>query len=630
MAQCRTAAATTGEHNFRRSESMISRGGADTGDKKGSIRYGVRAGHRARRPVRQPVNSPTHDHPDIPGIDWPDNLADDQDICGQPSGETTGEENIVSVTVVTEGSDRDFSDCQGEWVREPTDLTKLPDAERLELELQVAELRWWERVHALFDAEGPAEEVFADQNSLVSRTLFFATFIMIIISVGVFTVESLPEFYQRDLRVFFIIESICIGWFTMELVIRFATCPSRKAFLRGPLNIVDFAAIAPYYLDLMFLVFGGGSGSGSNGLVILRVVRLTRVFRVFKLSKYDEGVQVVVMSLRRSTDALSLLIFLMALAMVLFGSGMFFAEQEAADWNATTKEWVRKPQYGGSAKKHHINSIPIGFWWCLVTLTTVGYGDMYPVTLGGYLVGSAAMMGGLLIVAFPIIIIGANFTEVRHEYKEHRRAKGSTMVQSEAETDGDCSTVYTHTKSVGRFGTVNVRRAQPSSPPGGRVPRTGTSTPATPAKEELTPPPGAQPLAQQAAPGGGATPPGARRTPGCGASAARAPTWDAAPARLPAAASQLEPPPAPPLPPSGADEAALREAGALARRLLENLAALEKRLSEVVSETVKEELTLMRAEGSCPPSPSAVGSHFALDLYPPSPPLSYPADTPPL
>ena len=156
-------------------------------------------------------------------------------------------------------------------------------------------------------------------------------------------------------------------------------------------------------------------------------MRLTRAFRVFKLSKYNEGLQVVVLALERSTDALSLLTFLTTIATVLFGSAIFYAEQSAAEFNADDRVWVRKASYGGPVTQHPFKSIPHSFWWCFVTLTTVGYGDMYPVTFPGYLVASVAIVTGLLLLAFPIIILGINFSDAREEFL--KRKKKDNLVQ---------------------------------------------------------------------------------------------------------------------------------------------------------------------------------------------------------
>ncbi|KAJ9448678.1 Potassium voltage-gated channel protein Shaker [Diplonema papillatum] len=301
---------------------------------------------------------------------------------------------------------------EGAWEDDECDLT-FP----LELSQKIMEtMTNSQKIHAILDAHGFQEEHYAEKNRKLCNVTLLASFSLIIMSVTTFTIESLPDYYKRDLYIFYVLESICIGWFTMELLVRCITCPRFSGFLKSPMNWIDLIAILPYYLDMLIIISGSTSGSNANVLVVLRVIRLTRAFRVFKLSKYNEGMQVVGMAVLRSTDALSLLIFLTTIATVLFGSTMFYAEQAAADFDADMKKWVRKEEYGGPDAVHTFKSIPHAFWWCLVTVTTVGYGDMVPVTPPGYIVGCGAMVAGLLLLAFPIIILGANFTEARVEY----------------------------------------------------------------------------------------------------------------------------------------------------------------------------------------------------------------------
>ena len=135
----------------------------------------------------------------------------------------------------------------------------------------------------------------------------------------------------------------------------------------------------------------------------------------------------MVSAVHRSTDALSLLAFLTTIATVLFGSAMFYAEQSAAEFDPDLREWVRLEEYGGPSKPHPFKSIPHSFWWCFVTVTTVGYGDMYPVTTFGYLVATCAMLSGLLLIAFPIIILGLNFSDARDLFIQEKSREQNAL-----------------------------------------------------------------------------------------------------------------------------------------------------------------------------------------------------------
>jgi len=230
---------------------------------------------------------------------------------------------------------------------------------------------------------------------------------------------------------FFIIETICIIWFTFEFVTRFAAAPDRLVFFKNIMNLIDLVAIVPYFVTLGTAladdrVSGGGAGgaAGSSGaprannqamsLAILRVIRLVRVFRIFKLSRHSKGLQILGQTIRASMRELGLLIFFLFICVVLFSSAVFFAEAEAP----------------GS----HFKSIPDAFWWAVVTMTTVGYGDMMPVSPWGKLVGSLCAIAGVLTIALPVPVIVSNFN-----YFYHR------------ETDNECQQEYVHVHSCPNY-----------------------------------------------------------------------------------------------------------------------------------------------------------------------------------
>ncbi|XP_012311339.2 potassium voltage-gated channel subfamily A member 5 [Aotus nancymaae] len=206
---------------------------------------------------------------------------------------------------------------------------------------------------------------------------------------------------------FFIVETTCVIWFTFELLVRFFACPSKAGFSRNIMNIIDVVAIFPYFITLgteLAEQQPGGGGGSQNGqqamsLAILRVIRLVRVFRIFKLSRHSKGLQILGKTLQASMRELGLLIFFLFIGVILFSSAVYFAE---ADNQGT-----------------HFSSIPDAFWWAVVTMTTVGYGDMRPVTVGGKIVGSLCAIAGVLTIALPVPVIVSNFNYFYHRETDH-------------------------------------------------------------------------------------------------------------------------------------------------------------------------------------------------------------------
>jgi len=233
-------------------------------------------------------------------------------------------------------------------------------------------------------------------SSLAARVMAFLSIFVIVTSIIFFCLETLP-----DLRgfhtLFSTVELICIVWFTIELVGRFIGSPSKRRFVRSFLNIIDFIAIAPFFVSLVW-PDNAKSGGSSMSFAVLRVLRLVRVFRIFKLSRHSVGLQILGKTFRASVQEFCLLIFFLGIALVLFSSGVFFAEQGEPDTKFT--------------------SIPASFWFVLVTMTTVGYGDLTPTGVYGKLVGGMCALIGVLTLALPIPIIVANF---KHYYRQENR-----------------------------------------------------------------------------------------------------------------------------------------------------------------------------------------------------------------
>eukprot|EP00760_Papus_ankaliazontas_P029690 PhM_4_TR436/c0_g1_i1/m.20095/K04885/KCNB1; potassium voltage-gated channel Shab-related subfamily B member 1 len=248
--------------------------------------------------------------------------------------------------------------------------------------------------------------------STLSRVFQILSLTFVLLSVTGLCIESLPEFTNENNEALAAMEATSIAFFTLELVLKFYSTPSRAELIRSMMTIIDIVSIIPFYIELF------SSSSGAGVLIIFRVVRLVRVFRVFKLSKYNQDIQLVFTTIARSRNAISLLIFLLAIALTIFSSLMYFAEQSGANFFEDDHRWVR---HDGTISPYQ--SIPHSMWWCIVTLTTVGYGDDVPVTALGKIVASTTMLVGVLVIAFPTMILGKNFADVCSEYERKKAVK---------------------------------------------------------------------------------------------------------------------------------------------------------------------------------------------------------------
>ncbi|KAK3264175.1 hypothetical protein CYMTET_27068 [Cymbomonas tetramitiformis] len=298
-------------------------------------------------------------------------------------------------------------------------------------------------------------------SSRLAAAITAASLILILFSTTTFCIETLPGLYVHEVSTnswWYISEAVCIACFTLEAVLRMASCPDKRAYFEDFMNLVDIVAILPFYLELML------NGLEIPGFAVFRVVRLVRVFRLIKVSR--GSITVFAVTMRESLRPLYMLVALTSIAMIVFSSLMYYAER--GRWNETLRVWERIEQWDceititrdnaipedyvlktsltegsrctrkfdveGLSKNEAsficpfpyakstsctavyfqspFESIPAAMPFVLQTMTTVGYGDLYPVTPFGKLLGAVVMLFGMLVIALPITVIGSNFSMV--------------------------------------------------------------------------------------------------------------------------------------------------------------------------------------------------------------------------
>ncbi len=218
----------------------------------------------------------------------------------------------------------------------------------------------------IFEADTPSGKFFD-----------VALLIVILLSVALVLLESVPEIRENNLHLLKMLEWIITGIFSLEYILRIAIVKKPFRYIFSFYGIIDFLSVIPTYLSLFII--------GSHSLVVIRMLRLLRVFRVLKLTRYTNAGRTLARAMWASREKISVFIFFVLILVIIIGTIMYLVEGES----------------------HGFHSIPLSIYWAIVTLTTVGYGDISPETSTGQFFASLVMIIGYAIIAVPTGIVTA-------------------------------------------------------------------------------------------------------------------------------------------------------------------------------------------------------------------------------
>jgi voltage-gated potassium channel len=222
----------------------------------------------------------------------------------------------------------------------------------------------------IFEAETPAGKAF-DVGLLL----------VIVLSVVLVMLESVAAVKARFGPALDASEWAITAVFTVEYALRLACVPRPARYALSFFGVVDLLAVLPTYLSVLM--------PGSESLLVIRALRLLRIFRVFKLARYLVEANVLVSALRASVPKVIVFIGTVLILVVIMGATMYLVEGPA----------------------HGFTSIPRAMYWAVVTMTTVGYGDITPQTVPGQILSALAMLTGYSIIAVPTGIVSAEIVQ---------------------------------------------------------------------------------------------------------------------------------------------------------------------------------------------------------------------------
>ena len=214
-----------------------------------------------------------------------------------------------------------------------------------------------------------------------------ALLILIVSSIIVVMLDSIKEYHERYGDLFYMLEWVFTFMFTLEYLLRLISIKSPLKYVFSFFGLIDLLAIIPSYLSIFFI--------GAQSLLVLRALRLLRVFRIFKLTHFLTEIEFLKAALTTSLKKITIFMLVVLTLVIILGSVMYLVENG----------------------ENGFISIPDSIYWAIVTITTVGYGDIAPVTPTGKFIASVMMFIGYGIIAVPTGIITTEMANAARQRK---------------------------------------------------------------------------------------------------------------------------------------------------------------------------------------------------------------------
>lgn len=255
-----------------------------------------------------------------------------------------------------------------------------------------------------------------EEHSLLTGAVNSFIVLLILLNVLAVILETVESLYSQYFSLFWAFEVFSVAIFSIEYLARLWTCncndnykgpvAGRIRYVLSPLAIIDFLSIVPFYLPVLIPL----------DLRFLRVLRLFRLFRMFKLVRYSESLNMLGKIIHARKEDLIITVFIVAIVLILASTMMYYAEHDA--------------------QPDKFDNIPDAMYWGVITLATVGYGDIYPVTALGKFFSALISLSGIALFALPAGIIGSSFIEERQKLREKEMEKEiETDIEKTLETD---------------------------------------------------------------------------------------------------------------------------------------------------------------------------------------------------